>query len=85
MPTPKPKATPKPKTRRPARKSSRRMDRDEMRTILEELARTGGDSAKVAAIKALLSMGVDEPATTKNDPFAELDGQDELARRRQAA
>jgi len=50
-----------------------RLDRDEARGILEELARTGPPTARVAAIRVLLRMDHEEQETDEPpSPFDEL-------------
>ena len=53
---------------------SDRLDKDEAREILEELARTGPPSAQVAAIRVLLRLDKeDQEEEEPPDPFEELD------------
>lgn len=56
------------------------LERDEMIEILEDLARNGGDSAKIQAIRTLMALG--ERSEGADDQFAALDG-DDLAKQRQ--
>jgi hypothetical protein len=73
-----PRGEKKPKTRRP-------MDREELLAILEDIARNGGDSARIAAVKTLLSLKGQTDDAKHTDPFEALDSEDELAKRRSQA